>query len=266
MLPLVHHNKQESQNAMFKNAKQFSQYEYALKCNLAAAYRLFAYFKMDDLTYTHLSARLPSTDFYFIYPFGYLFEEVTASSLLKVDLDGNILEGTEEQYNQTGYIIHGSIYRKRPDVNAIFHLHTTAGVAVSVMKCGLLPLSQFSFHFHNRLSYHDYNSLALDDKQHGIKLQEDLGDNKALILRNHGTLTCGRTVSEAFFRAYYLEQACKVQCQALQTGQELVFPPEAICEQAAKDMRNFETDLGQRDWKALLRKLSKDPTYKDWIL
>jgi ribulose-5-phosphate 4-epimerase/fuculose-1-phosphate aldolase len=238
--------------------------EYSIKRDLAAAYRLLAHFKMDDLTYTHLSARAPGSNVFIIYPFGSLFEEVTASSLMKVDCNGNIVEGQEEQYNQTGYVIHSAIYKKRKDIHAIFHLHTTAGVAVSTMKCGLMPISQFSFHFYNRLSYHNYNSLALDHDQHGNNLQEDLGNHKAMILNNHGTLTCGASIQEAFFYAYYLEQACKVQCAALQSGQQLMMPSAPVCEQAASDMCDFEPNLGQRDWKALVRMLDKkDPSYKN---
>ncbi len=235
-----------------------------IKTQLAAAYRILAMLKMDDLTYTHLSARLPGADFYFIYPFGLLFEEVSASGLLKVSFDGEVLEGEEREYNQTGYVIHGNIYKSRPSVNAVFHMHTTAGVAVSAMDCGLLPLSQFSFHFYNRVAYHTYDSLALDNDRQGVSLVQDLGQQKSMILRNHGTLTCGATVHEAFLYAYFLEQACKVQCAALGSGQKVVIPPKKVCEQAAQDVRNFEPDFGLRDWAALLRKLDRtDPTYKD---
>lgn len=239
--------------------------ELELRQQLAATYRMFAQLGMDDLTYTHLSARLPGGQHYFIYPLGLMFGEVTASSLLKITLDGQVLEGHEDQYNQTGYIIHSSIYKHRPDVNAIFHLHTTAGVAVSALKAGLLPTSQFSFHFYNRHSYYDYDSLALDAKRQGQQLAQALGDkHKALILRNHGTLCCGTTIQEAFFYSYYLEQACRVQCAALRTGLELVTPSPEVCEQAAQDMRNFEADLGQRDWQALLRQLEANSTdYKN---
>ncbi|MBY0502072.1 MAG: class II aldolase/adducin family protein [Alphaproteobacteria bacterium] len=244
-------------------AKELSN-ERLIRIQLAAAYRILAQMKMDDLTYTHLSARIPGSDTYFIYPFGLLFEEVTASSLLKVSLEGEILEGKESQYNRTGYVIHGSIYKKRPEISSIFHLHTIAGVAVSAMECGLLPLSQFSFHFYNRLAYHSYDSLTLDYQRQGSNLAEDLGQKKAMILRNHGTLTCGKTVHEAFLYAYFLEQACKVQCKALSSGQKVIVPPKVICEQAAKDVHDFEPDFGIRDWGALLRKLDRiDPTYMD---
>ena len=238
--------------------------EKVVRTHLAAAYRILADQKMDDLTYTHLSARIPGSDTYFIYPFGLLFEEVTASNLLKVSLKGEVLEGAESQYNKTGYVIHGSIYKKRPDINAVFHLHTIAGIAVSAMDCGLLPLSQFSFHFYNRLAYHVYDSLALENNRQGANLVQDLGQKKAMILKNHGTLTCGATIHEAFLYAYFLEQACKVQCAALAGDQRVIIPSEEVCEQAAKDVRDFEPDFGIRDWTALLRKLDRiDPGYKD---
>lgn len=237
--------------------------EQHIRGQLAAAYRILAMMKMDDLTYTHLSVRLPGADWYFIYPFGLLFEEVNASCLLKVSLDGEVLEGKESQYNQTGYVIHGCIYKNRPEINAVFHLHTIAGVAVSAMNCGILPLSQFSFHFYNRLAFHSYDSLALDFQRQGENLAQDLGQKKAMILKNHGTLTCGETIHEAFLYAYFLEQACKVQCTALAGGQKLIIPPKKICEQAAQELRNFEPDFGIRDWTALLRKLERmDPSYK----
>lgn len=238
--------------------------EQFVRTQLSAAYRILADLKMDDLTYTHLSARLPGADCYFIYPFGLLFEEVTASCLLKVSLEGEILEGEESEYNRTGYVIHGNIYKNRPDVNAVFHLHTTAGVAISSMNCGLLPLSQFSLHFYNRLAYHTYDSLALENNRQGSNLVQDLGSQKAMILQNHGTLTCGATVHEAFLYAYFLEQACKVQCATLAGGQKVIIPPKKVCEQAAKDVREFEPDFGIRDWTALLRKLDRsDSSYRD---
>jgi ribulose-5-phosphate 4-epimerase/fuculose-1-phosphate aldolase len=236
--------------------------ERELRQNLAAAYRLFAHFHMDDLTYTHLSARLPGSLSYFISPFGLLFSEVNASDLLKVSLEGEILEGTEYQYNQTGFMIHGALYKARPDIHAIFHLHTPAGIAVSCLEQGLLPLSQFSFHFYKRAAYHGYDSLTLGGHQ-GERLAKDLGALKVMFLRNHGTLTAGATLHEAFFYAYYLEQACKVQCQVLSTGQAYILPPPEVCEQAHQDMKAFEEDLGKRDWQALIRFLNqKDSSYR----
>jgi ribulose-5-phosphate 4-epimerase/fuculose-1-phosphate aldolase len=229
--------------------------ENEIKANLAVTYRLLAALKMDDLTYTHLSARIPNSQLFYIHPLGQLFSEVTAESLLSVDLEGKVIHGSEPQYNKTGYVIHSAIYRARPDINAIFHLHTTHGVAVSAMEGGLLPISQFSFHFYNRLAYHHYDSLALDAAKQGQQLALDLGTHKAMILHNHGTLTCGVTIHEAFFYAYYLEQACKVQCAAMASGRPLIYPAADVCERAAQDMRHFEQDLGYRDWQALKRKM-----------
>lgn len=239
--------------------------ELILKQKLAACYRFCAMMGWDDLTYTHISARSPGSDAYYIYPFGELFEEVTASSLLKVSLDGEIIEGQEFQYNKTGYVIHGAIYKARPEINAVIHLHTRAGVAVSAMKCGLLPISQFSYHFFNRIGYHPYDALALEDDRQGGALGRDLGEHKALMLQNHGTLTCGETIEEAFLYMNFLEKSCQVQCAAMAAGiDNLHMPSPSVCEQAFHDMRNFEPDFGKRDWQALIRKLERlDPGYKD---
>ncbi|NCP61624.1 MAG: hypothetical protein GW748_06485 [Alphaproteobacteria bacterium] len=227
-----------------------------LKETLARCYYLLAKRGMDDRTYTHLSARLPNEEAYYIYPLGLLFSEVAPDKLIKVDFNGNILEGDETVFNETGYVIHSSVYKARPDINAIFHLHTTAGVAVSSMKQGLLPLSQFAFHFYNRLSYHRYDALNLDTEKQGLKLTKDLGPcNKAMMLENHGTMTCGQTQEEALFYMLFLEEACKVQIAALSAGVEnLSFPPKTVCEQACKDMTTFEQgEIGKRDFEAECR-------------
>lgn len=228
-----------------------------IKEKLALAYRILSHLKMDDLTYTHLSARVPDKDCYYIYPFGLLFSEVTPVNLLMVNFEGEVLEGSEKHYNRTGYVIHSAIYKARPDIHAIFHCHTHAGVAVSSMECGLLPISQFALHFYERVGYHRYNSLALDPAEHTNALVQDLGNHKNLLLQNHGTLSCGATIQEAMFYTYHLEQACKVQCLALQSGQALIRPTPEICEKAVNDLLNFEKDLGSRDWEALKRLLDK---------
>lgn len=225
-----------------------------IKYNLAAAYKIMAYLSMDDHTYTHLSARPKDADFYYIYPFGLRFEEVAEHNLLKVSLDGRILEGEEYQYNKTGYFIHGSIYRTRPDISAIFHYHTPASIAVSALKCGLLPISQWALHFYNKISYHEYNSLILDADKQSDRLVDDLKQNYVMLLRNHGVITCGRTIHEAMFYAYHLEQACKTQCLLNSANkQDLIIPSERICKQTVKDLLSFEEDLGKRDWDAWLR-------------
>jgi ribulose-5-phosphate 4-epimerase/fuculose-1-phosphate aldolase len=226
-----------------------------LRQELALAYRIFASLGWDDLTYTHLSARIPGRNAFLIQPFGLLFEEVTPESLIEVSFDGDVEYAPHQAFNHTGYVIHGSIYKARPDLNASFHLHTIDGVAVSIMEAGLLPLSQFALHFYNRISYHDYGSLALNFHGQGGQVAADLGSNKAMILRNHGTLTCGGTLQEAFLYANFLEKACRVQVKVLASGQTLCIPSAEICEQAAQDLRNFEPEFGARDWAALKRKL-----------
>lgn len=231
--------------------------EQIVRQQLADAYQILAYLKMDDLTYTHLSARVPGKPYYFIYPFGLLFSEVTSDNLLTVSFEGEVIAGSESQYNKTGYVIHSAIYKARPDIHAIFHCHTIASVAVSAMECGLLPISQFALHFYERLAVHRYQSLALDEDEHGAKLVEDLGKHKAMMLQNHGTITCGSTIPEAFFYTYHLEQACKVQCQVMSAGQPLIYPPHAVCQKAVHDLLNFEENLGFRDWEALCRIIKK---------
>ncbi|MGL4226140.1 MAG: class II aldolase/adducin family protein [Rickettsia sp.] len=225
-----------------------------IKYNLAAAYQIMAYLSLDDHTYTHLSARPKEADFYYIYPFGLRFEEVTTENLLKVSLDGEILEGEEYQYNKTGYFIHGNIYKARPDISAIFHYHTPASIAVSALKYGLLPSSQWALHFYDRISYHDYNSLVLDADKQSSRLVNDLKQNYVMLLRNHGAITCGKTIHEAMFYTYHLEQACKTQVLLnSKEQQELIVPSVEICKQTVKDLLSFEEDLGKRDWEAWLR-------------
>ncbi len=227
-----------------------------IKKNLAYAYQILAKLGMDDHTYTHLSARPNGADYYYIFPFGMRFEEVTADNLLKVSLGGEVLDGSELQYNKTGYIIHGNIYKKRQDLNAIFHLHTIASVAVSSMKRGLLQVSQWALHFYNNLAYHDYDALSLNAKQGG-DLADDLADKNILIMRNHGFIAGGKTIHEAMFYCYHFEQACKAQIAILSSGEELIIPSDEICKKAYIDIMNFEQDLGIRDWKAWVRFLGK---------
>lgn len=226
------------------------------KTDLANAYRIIDLLGMNDHTYTHISSRPKEADFFYMYQFGLNFSEVTEQNILTVSFDGEILDGEEYIYNKTGYVIHSSIYKERKDVNAIFHLHTPSTVAVSSMKRGLLPISQWALHFYDAVSYHNYNSLALDHKKH-CNLTQDLGNNYTMLLRNHGSITCGKTVQEAMFYSYHLEKACQTQCLALQSEEELVYPSDAICKEAVKDLLSFEKDLGRRDWEAWLRLLKK---------
>ena len=231
--------------------------EQQIREDLAAAYRLIAHFGLDDLTFSHLSARVPGKAAFFIQPFGLLFEEVTASSLLTVDFAGNVLEGKEYQYNKTGYVIHGSIYKNRPDLNAAFHLHTEDTIAVSIMPAGLLPISQWALHFYDRVSYHDYDSLALETDAHESRLTDDLEKNNIMFLRNHGILTCGKTIHEAFIYTHHLERACRTQVRAMAMSRQLITPDVTICKKSVNELLAFEPDIGRRDWEALIRMLKR---------
>lgn len=225
--------------------------------NLANAYQIIASWGWDDSTYTHLSARVDN-DHFLILPFGYLFEEVTPESLLLVDTQGQVVSGIESQYNKTGYVIHGAIYQERPDLQAVFHLHTPASIAVSATKEGLLPLSQWALHFYDQVSYMAYDSLALDKDTQGLSLAKELGTNSVMLLRNHGLITCGKTLHEALFYLHHLEHACRVQAFSHEPQSGWVIPDHKMCLTARNDLLSFEQDLGIRDWNAYMRKLNRD--------
>ncbi|HLB43003.1 MAG TPA: class II aldolase/adducin family protein [Gammaproteobacteria bacterium] len=227
----------------------------SIKTDLSIAYKILAYLKYDDHTYTHLSARdLENQHAFHINAFGLRFEEVEPENLMKVALDGTVLEGKEFQYNKTGHILHGAIYQKRQDIQAIFHLHTTEILAVSALEEGLLPISQWALHFYNRINYHDYDSLALE-KHQGLRLLDDLGSGFVLLLKNHGFIACGRTIPEAMFYTYHLQKACETQCLILSMGKKYISPTKEICEKAVHDLLSFEKNLGERDWQAWKRLL-----------
>jgi len=231
---------------------------------LAACYRLIAHFGMDDLVYTHISARVPGTDHFLINPFGMMFHEITASSLVKIDYDGNVVEPAEYPVNRAGFVIHSAVHRARKDVNCVLHTHTRAGVAVSCLEEGLLPLNQFSLFFYGRVAYHDYEGIALDIEERE-RLVANLGDKSAMILRSHGLLTTGRDVPEAFQLMYYLEQSCRVQLDAMSSGGRMVRPPQAVCDRTAAQVAKMRTERPMtREWPALLRLLdAKDPSYRN---
>lgn len=241
----------------FPNQDQFLDKVLETKKKLVQAFHIFAMLGMDDLTYTHISVRHPVyKGRYFINALGPLFEEMNEDLILEVDFNGTLIGDSAHHYNPTGECIHASIYKARPDINAVMHLHTIDGVAVSSLEGGLLPISQFALHFHNIIGYHDYNGLVLDDVE-STQLAKDLDQNKAMILRNHGLLSLGTTIEEAFFYMYYLDQACKTQVKALSMNQKLKLPSQEIIEKAQSQMRHFEENLGERDWKALVRKLER---------
>lgn len=220
----------------------------ATKQKLVQAYHILSHLGLDDHTYTHLSAREGNA--FYISPFGLRYKEVSYDNLLKVTFDGEILEGSEFQYNKTGYMIHGAVYQGRQDINAIFHIHTPEIVAVSACKDGLLPISQWALHFYERLSYHPYNSLELTTEQSKL-LVNNLGQNYTMLMQNHGSATCGRTIEEAMFYTHHLQMACRTQCLAMHMP--LSLPSHELCKQAVHDLLSFEENLGQRDWEAWVR-------------
>jgi len=245
---------------------QVSAEEWEARVNLAAAYRLCAHFGWDDLIYTHLSARIPNTDHHFlINPLGLMFEEITASSLVKVDLSGNVLMDTPYIPNAAGFVIHSAIHEAREDANCVIHLHTDYGVALSNQKDGLQMLCQSSIPASANVAYHDYEGFAVNDGEKE-RLVADMGDKAALILRNHGTLTAGESVAQAFELMYFLEKACKIQILSQSTGQPLYQMSEEAVSNALRDLRVVAGAKGADTfvWPALLRKMDRmDQSFRD---
>lgn len=231
--------------------------EWQTRLDLAACYRLIAHFGMDDLIYTHISARVPGPEEHFLLnPFGLLYEEITASNLVKVDIDGNIIDHVEDSINPAGYIIHSCVHAHKPEIACVIHTHTTAGVGVSAQAEGLLPLSQTSMLYTGLIAYHDYEGIALNPDEQK-RLLSDLGDKQILILRNHGLLTCGRSIAEAFIMMYYMEQACKIQIAA-QAGGTVNLPPKDVQDLVHKQaMTGFGAAIGAREFTALKRRLDR---------
>ena len=238
--------------------------EWQLRCDLAAAYRLVAHFGWSDLVFTHISARVPGPEHHFlINPYGLMFDEITASSLVKVDQQCNKLSDSPFPVNPAGFTIHSCIHDGRPDVGCVLHTHTRAGVAVSAQQCGVLPISQQSTFVLPQLAYHDYEGVALSDDEKP-RLQADLGDKSFLMLRNHGLLTFGPTVAEAFLAMYTFESACAIQISA-QAGGELVRVNPKIMETMPQVIKMVTAGQGALiAWPALLRKLDRiDPSYRN---
>jgi ribulose-5-phosphate 4-epimerase/fuculose-1-phosphate aldolase len=239
--------------------------EWELRVNLAACYRLIAMFGWDDLIFTHISARVPGTeDHFLINAYGLLFEEMTASSLVKVDIDGEIVQDTPHFINPAGFTIHSAIHAAREDAGCVLHTHTKAGVAVSAQAGGLQPISQISLFPYASLAYHDYEGIALNEDEKP-RLVADLGDRKFMILRSHGLLTVGPSIPDAFLYMYALETACQTQIAAMSGGAELVQVPTPIVEgiqaQVEVVLKGFGGELA---WPGLLRKLDRrDSSYRD---
>jgi ribulose-5-phosphate 4-epimerase/fuculose-1-phosphate aldolase len=245
--------------------EQVSAEEWQARVDLAAAYRLVALYGWDDLIFTHISARVPGPEHHFlINPYGMMFDEITASSLVKVDLDGNIVMDSPYQINPAGFTIHSAIHAAREDALCVMHLHTVAGVAVSAQKNGLLSISQQSLFPLASIGYHDYEGLALNEDEKP-RLVDDLGDKNNLILRNHGLLTVGDSPAEAFLAMYTLQRSCEVQLLDQSGGSELISIPRPILDGITAQAKVVTKGLGGRlVWPGLLRKLDRtDTSYRD---
>lgn len=234
-----------------------------MRLDLAACYRLADMFGFSDIVWNHITAKIADSEHFLINRFGLRYDEVTASNLVTVDLDGNVIDAgtgqSDEDINVTGFVIHSAIHASRPEVTCVMHSHAEAGLAVSALKVGLIPMIQDAMPFLGRVAYHDYEGLStnLGERE---RLASSLGDKMVLILRNHGLLTCGETVAEAFMHMYYLERACRVQMQVLASGQECELPSAEVCERAA--MQYAEFPYGKFEWPALLRLVAmKSPDY-----
>lgn len=241
--------------------------EWDLRVQLAACYRIVDYFDWCELIYGHISLRVPGPDHHFlINPYGLRYDEMTASSLVKIDLDGNLVEPSEYPFNPAGFVIHSAIHQHRENVHCVIHTHTRAGMAVAALECGLLNISMNATSFYNNIGYHDYegSQLFLEERK---KLARDLGSANVMILRNHGLLSVGATVPEAFLHIYRLERACQVQLDAMACRQKLVIPSESVVQRSADQMDDFAqcaADLGQLEFDALVRLMDqRDPSFRN---
>lgn len=245
-------------------ANEVSTEEWRTRVDLAAAYRLVAEFKWDDLVFTHITARVPgSEDQFLINPYGMFFDEITASSLVKIDVHGNKLDESPFPVNPAGFVIHSAIHSARHDAHCVLHTHTLNGVAVSAQKHGVLPISQHSIFVLASLAYHDYEGVALRDDEKP-RLVRDLGDKNYLMLRNHGLLTLGPTVADAFMAMYFFETTCNMQVRAMAGGSELTrVEPQIIATAIQQAAQATKGQGAQLVWPGLLRRLDrKDPSYK----
>ena len=241
-----------------------SKEEWNARVDLAAAYRLVALYGWDDLVFTHITMKVPGTEHFLINPYGMMFEEITASSLVKVDRDCKKVMDSPYPVNPAGFTIHSCIHAARKDAHCVMHTHSVNGVAVSAQKGGLLPISQFAYIALASLAHHDYEGIALLDDEKP-RLVRDFGDKMLLMLRNHGLLTVGKSAAEAFLGMYILEAACMVQVRAQAGGGELIPIPEKILKQAETQVSQVTLGMGGAlAWPALLRKLDrKNPGYRD---
>jgi ribulose-5-phosphate 4-epimerase/fuculose-1-phosphate aldolase len=247
--------------------EQVSPEEWESRVNLAACYRLVAMYGYTEMLANHISARVPGTqDQFLINPYGMLYEEIDASNLIKIDCDGNeIFNASDYGVNAAGFVIHSAIHMARHDVDCVAHTHTPAGMAVSAMECGLLPIAQTSMRFLH-VAYHDFEGIA-DDVDERDRLVADLGEHEAMVLRNHGLLVCGRTIQSAFNVLFRMERACEVQVMAMAANTKLIVPSKEVLEKTYDKMKpraNASNRNGDLAWPALLRKLDKvDTSYRN---
>jgi len=244
---------------------QVSAEEWQVRTDLAACYRAIALYGWDDLVFTHVSARVPGPDEHFlINAYGMMFEEITASSLVKVDLNGNKILDSPHEINPAGFVIHSAVHEVRHDAVCVIHTHTKAGVAVSAQADGLLPISQTSLFPFSTLAYHSYEGVALNDDEKP-RLVGDLAGKNAMVLRNHGLLTTGATIADAFLMMYMLETAFQIQVMAQSSGGELLQVPAPIVDGIQAQAEEATKGLGGAlVWPGLLRKLDRrDPSYRD---
>ncbi len=227
------------------------------RVNLAACYHLADYFHMSDIIWNHITAKTSSKkNTFLINKFGLQYDEITASNLLEIDHEGKVISG-EGEINDTGFIIHGAVHQNREDVNCVMHTHSRAGLAISCLEEGLVPIIQDAAIFYNRVSYHDWEGMSTDSDE-CERLSKSLGKNNVMILRNHGLLTCGQTISETFMLMYYLDRACKNQIDTLSMGKKTIAPSNNIMEFAAGQYEDPRFQLGKHEWPALLRLLDRN--------
>ena len=248
---------------------KYSAAEWQMRVDLAACYRLADMFGFSDIVWNHITAKVPDTDNFLINRFGLRHDEISASNLITLDIDGNVVDpgstsgdrSNDDDVNVTGYVIHSAVHAARPDLHCVMHSHAEHGLAVSALKDGFIPMIQDAMPFYKNVAYHDYEGMSTDTAERQ-RLAASLGDKKVMILRNHGLLTCGATVGEAFMLMYYLERSCRTQMQVLATGQEYTVPSDEVCAAAAGQYEIFPH--GKYEWPALLRMLDQQqPDYKD---
>jgi len=238
-----------------------SEAEWKQRVNLAACYRLADKYRMGKVIWNHITARVPDApNMILVFQLGCRYDEVTASNLAKMSLDGTLIDGPAESLNEAAYVIHGGIYKARADLMCVMHSHSRGGQAVACLKEGLLPLSQEAMMFHGDTAYHDYEGIS-DDTAESTRLAEHLGDKHQMIMRSHGLMTVGHSVGEAFWRMYMLEMACALQIDVLSTGRDYILQPPDVC---AKVRQQYEQDFfpGRYEWPAFLRYLDRvEPDY-----